>query len=536
MQVNTLGWLFQTKGLGMSKHIQFKQDVGEYKKGAFAELADPVANQFVTMGVAELAPDDLAQRAVAMSMVQMGSLIEAQLEKRFAELISSNKKSLGPGQNGDTSVGNFARPKHVVQPGDWSDPTSEVDKRRNPGGWFRNIIKAQLNRDANAHRELVTPWEEGGYGCLVSDGSGDVNKYHRGMVEGIGSAGGYTTPVIYESQVFAVAAEKSVLVSRARQVPLGARQVEFPALNQYMAPSRGQAAWFGGMQIFRKSESTQRTEVDLAFKKIQLLAQDLTAYTELSRDLIMDSTIPIDSYVVKMMGDAIGWREDWEAFNGTGEGQFEGIMNAPALLSYTRHIATSFATYPAAINYADVFGMKSRMLIGAQDPVWFVHPFSLPLLEGIVSPSGAFAFIANLAITNQQPTQNIGGYQAIGGGGSVAGGVVFRPSGYLLGHPVFATEKVPPPSTTAATSTTTYGPKNQLLFVDCQSYWVGRRSGLEVGLSEHFKFDTDQLAIRAKMRNDGKPGQLYPITLSDGAATANQVSGFVTLAQAESGA
>lgn len=110
---------------------------------------------------------------------------------------------------------------------------------------------------------------------------------------------------------------------------------------------------------------------------------------------------------------------------------------------------------------------------------------------------------------------------------------MFKPAGYLLGDPVFLSEKVPAPSTNVNTTSNVYGPLGELLYVDAKSYWIGRRSGLEIGLSEHFKFDTDQLAIRAKIRNDGKPGQLAPIYLADG---VNQVSGIVTLAQGAAGA
>ena len=499
----------------MSKHIQFTRDVGDYKVGQFSEVADVVASQFINMNVAKPAPEDLAERSVAMASAQMIASIEATAQKQREELQAALKALAIPSRD-------FAKPKHVTGAGEWQDPTSEVDKKRSAGKWFRNVVRAQLHRDVEAHRELVTSWDEGGYGCMVNDGA---DNYSRGMVEGIGSTGGYTTPTLYEQQVFEVAAEQSVLIQRCEVKPLGARQVEYPALNQYLAPTKGQAAWFGGMQVFRKTENAQRSERDIAFKKIQLLAMDLTAYTELSRDLVQDSTIPIDTYVVRMMGDAIGWREDWECFNGSGDGQFLGILNSPALVSYTRHTYASFPTYNAPINYADVFGMKSRMVLGARDPVWFCHPFTIPILEGLTSPSGAFAFVANTAITTQGPP-----------GGSPAGGITFRPSGYLLGYPVFGTEKLPPPSTSVSDATHTYGPANQLLFVDCKSYWIGRRAGLEVGLSEHFKFDTDQLAIRAKVRNDGKPGQLAPVTLADGAATANQVSAFVSITQGVEGA
>ena len=493
----------------MSKHIQFTRDVGDYKVGQFSEVADVVATQFINMNVAKPAPEDLAERSVAMAAAQMTASIEATALKQREEIQAALKALAIPQRD-------FARPKHVSgRNGDgYTDYTSEVDKKRGVGDWFRCVMRTMIVGDTEARTVLERPWEEGGYGCYRVDHHGE-----RGMVEGVGSLGGYTTPVIYEQQVFEVAAEQSVLVTRAEVKPLGNRQVEWPALNQYVAPTAGQAAWFGGMQVFRKGEDVQRTEKDLSFKKIQMLANDLTAYTELSRDLVMDSTIPIDNYIVRLMGQAIGWREDWEAFNGNGVNQFLGLMNSPALLPVTRHIVADRATTqaPNPIFAKDVFAMLSRMIVGARDPVWFCHPYSMANIEALTSPSGAFMYIPNTTLISG------------GGNGEATGGMTYRPAGTLMGLPIFRSEKVPPPSGTNDT-TNINGPLGELLLIDCKSYWVGRRSGLEVGLSEHFKFDTDQLAIRAKVRNDGKPGQLAPIYLADGSAS-NQVSGFVALAK-----
>lgn len=490
----------------MSKYIHFTQDIGKTKAGDYSELADPVAKQFVDMGVAEYAPEDPIARAVAMSMSQMTSVIEAQAQRQLEQQKTELKKY-------DLATRDFARPRFMAGRDGYQDPTSEIDKKRGVGDWFRCVMRTLIASDSEARTILERPWEEGGYGC-------------RNMVEGVGSLGGYTTPVLYESQVFEVASEQSVLVSRSDQRPLAARQVEWPALNQYIAPTKGQAAWFGGMQVFRKGEATQRTEKDLKFDKIQMLASDLTAYTELSRDLIMDSTIPIDAYVVRMMGQAIGWREDWEAFNGSGVNQFMGITNSQATLSVTRHTTTtpmalaSWTGWVAnPIIFSDVWAMKVRMLQGARDPVWFAHPYTLQNLLSLQDPTGRFIFVPYTTVGNAMSTPT-------------GGGIAYRPAGYLVGDPVFLSEKVPAPSTSTNTTTSVYGPAGELLYVDCKSYWVGRRSGLEVGLSEHFKFDTDQLAIRAKIRNDGRPGQLYPITLADG---TYQVSGFVSLAQGVTG-
>jgi HK97 family phage major capsid protein len=498
----------------MSRHIQFKQDVGTYKLGDYSEVPDPVAEQFVEMKVAEYAPEDPITRAVVMQQAQTANVLKALFEKQLEEEKAERKKY-------ELATRDFARPKHHFAIGA-PDPTSEKDKLRNlpQNCWFRSLVYSichDIDADTkkNALSFLTTPYEEGGWGC-------------RAMAEGTGSLGGYTTPVLYDTQVWETAAEQEVIIPRAEVKPLGSRQVEYPALNQFLVPQPGQSAFFGGMQVYRKGENVLRQEADVFWKKIIMLAQDLTAYTPISRDLIQDASIPMDAYVVRLMGQAIGWREDWESINGTGEGMFQGFLNSPALLTVTRHTnANKIGQTNSNIDIADILNMKVAMLVGARDPVWLVHPYTVANLAKMTDGTGKLMFVPYSSASDAIAAVGTSGNQSYAGGiGGAAGSISKRLAGVLMGDPVFISEKVPAPAITSATTTTTYGPFGEISYVDCRSYWVGRRSGIEVGLSEHYLFQNDELAIRAKVRNDGKPGQLAPITLADG---VSQVSGFVTL-------
>lgn len=468
----------------MSTFVRFTKAVAQYKAGETAELPDPIARAWLDLpDTAVEVSSDPHTRAIQDAMSHMVPLMQEQGRTIAAELRRSNGSVQRPNLTAGSGHGeDFSTIEHVQ---------SEVDKRRGPGHWLRSIVDALGNPNTEArsaaHAELIRPWSEGGYGCQRTT-----------MTEGSGVTGGYTTPVVYESQVFEIAAEQSVVVNGATNKPLAARQVEWPSLDQYRAPSEGQSAFFGGVQVFRKGETVHRVESSPLFKKIQMLAQDLTAYTTISRDLIQDSTIAIDAFVIRLIGEAIGWREDWESIWGSGVGQFLGFMKSPALIAVARNTALS-------IVYQDIFNMNARLLVNAQDPCWIIHPFAIAALQALQDPSGKFIFIPN-SYANAAPPAPAGG------------GVAYPVAGYLLGYPIYRSEKTKYP----------LGTQGDIALVDRKSYWVGRRSGLEVGLSEHFLFDQDELAIRAKVRNDGKPGQLSPIILSDGVGS-NTVSGFVTL-------
>ena len=466
--------------------IQFTREIGTAKIGTFAEVDDTIGNNYITLGVATQAPADPVQRAVAMTVAQLQPLIAAQGAAARTELARvaaplSRPKTL-IGHDGASSDGRSFEASHIT-PG-----SQRIDRERaKPGRFVQLVVTAMHTGDQEqrqaAHDELTRPWEEGGYGST------------RTMVEGTGASGGYATPVLYESQLMEVAAEEEVIIPYAENKPLGARQVEWPALNQYTAPVLGQSAWFGGIQVYRKGETVARTETDLALKKVTMVAQDLTALSYLSRDLLFDAP-GFDGYVVRSIGGAIGWRCDWESIQGSGVGQMLGIVNSPAMLLVDRNTNSE-------ILYEDVFTMLTRFKAGARSQAWLTHPYTIYQLYTLQDPEGHFIFIPNVGVATGSTMAEAGG------------AITYKPAGTLLGIPIFTTEKAP-----------VLGSACDLMLVDRKAYWHGQRQGLEIGVSTEFLFSTDEIAIRAKLRNDGKPGQIAPFYLADG-SQSNQVSYFV---------
>jgi HK97 family phage major capsid protein len=441
--------------------IRLLKVVGEHKVGDFLDVDEATSRAYVAAGLAEdggNGPEHhLMRTAMAEFRAEMAGIV-----KGTADTIRQTTQELARN-----------RPS-VIEPGE-----AEADRTRGVGDYLRNVVTALDGSQEPEARQAAHERLTKVYGCK------------RGMAEGAGSTGGYSTPVLYEQQMFKVAAEQGVLTPDAREVPLGAREVEWPALDQYQVPTAGQSAVFGGVKVYRKTESAQRTASQPALSKVKLVANDLTAYTEFSRDLLADNTAALDSAVPELVGQAIGWREDWEGLNGNGSGQFLGMYNAPCTIQVTRNTSSR-------IKYVDVVTILSRLLpMSMNSPKlrWIAHPYTIPELLQIQDPAGRYIFLQ---------------YQTPG-----EGTINPSPKWYMLGIPVKFTEKAP-----------TLGNAGDLSLADADKYLVGRRSGLEIGLSEHFKFDTDQVAIRAKLRNDGQPWLKKAITLADGTNTA---SGFVVL-------
>ena len=457
----------------MPKWLELTQDVGENKAGKFLEVEDAVHASYIGAGLAKDGGDGPETVILQRALDRFGEKLQG-FVTGTAERISQATDAI-------------AKRPHVEVVAD------EADKTKSIGDFFRNVhgaIFAAASGDYEGakvcHDRLTKD-----YGVKRNGAQGD-SLIQRNMTESTGSSLGYTTPVIYESMILKEAAEDQVFVSKARQVPLGAREVQWPVLNQYKTPSKGQSAMYGGVQVFRKGEATQRTESDAATNKVTLVAQDLTCLMELSRDLMQDSTAVLDAMLPQLAGEAIAWRTDWECFQGSGSGQMLGFLNAPATIAVTRNTSSH-------IKYQDVFTMYTRLLPRAKGSAcWFIHPFAMNDIFSMVDGSGRFIYFPFLGSNN-------------------AGAIGQKPSGQLMGLPVYETEKAFP-----------LGTEGDLSLCAMDRYLYGTRSGLEVGLSEHFLFDTDQVAIRLKLRNDGKPQLKAPIYLADG-SQSNQVSAFVVL-------
>jgi HK97 family phage major capsid protein len=452
--------------------IKLTKRVDTHEPGTFLEVEDSLGRAYITAGMAEdggTGPDQA-----------INAQFRAALESLRAE---STALVNGVANQLREVTANLPRPKvgagvefRHLGPGE-----QQADRTRSDHDMIRQIVLAadhQNPEDARAANERLTRV----YGC------------QRVQTEGTGSAGGYLTSTVFESSVFEVAAEEGLIAPYATEVPLAAADVEWPALDQYQTPAKGQSAFFAGVAIYRRGETVQRTGSQAAWRKVKMQANDLTAYTEISRNLVMDANVAVPGYTTRLIGQAVGWREDWECFWGSGAGQLLGFLSSGnnALLTVNRANANQ-------LGYTDLAKMKARLLpMSRKRARWYLHPFIEEQLLELQDPAGRYIFIPNWPASNEGPAQQ-------------------APGARLLGLPVEFSEKCAP-----------LGTQGDVSLVDPRCYLMGRRSGLEIGLSEHFKFDTDEIAIRAKLRNDGKPWLLDKITLADGTG-ANKVSGFISL-------
>lgn len=105
--------------------------------------------------------------------------------------------------------------------------------------------------------------------------------------------------------------------------------VDIPGGNANVA-----AAWLG-------SEDADAAESNPSFRKISLAIKDLAVYTDMTRRMLLQSTIDIEMYVRGQILDAMAQTIDTAGFYGTGlSGQPTGIANTSGIGSVTFAAAT----------------------------------------------------------------------------------------------------------------------------------------------------------------------------------------------------
>jgi HK97 family phage major capsid protein len=254
-------------------------------------------------------------------------------------------------------------------------------------------------------------------------------------------------------------------------------------LGQYSPPTfvngLPQAAVFAGVTLGYKGEISPRVNSDAKTEEIDFKIVDLTGATTYSRDYIVDNFIAMDSIVTGIFGEAMAWQEDWVTMRGNADGQPQGFFNSPALIPVTRFNANKISSDDLAAMVAQLAGQCER------SARWIAHRSTIPQLFILNNKSNVPVFQPNALVMQADPLS----IMATGSSDKVT----FQSSGTLLGYPIFFTEKVPQ-----------LGTPGDLNLVCPDQFGLAERAGLEIGLSEHFLYSTDQIYYRFKKRHDAR--------------------------------
>jgi HK97 family phage major capsid protein len=363
----------------------------------------------------------------------------------------------------------------------------EADTSKSLGDWMRCVGLIGSHQTPIPIREQARERLEKAYGS-------DFSRWNlKGpLAEGSGVTGGYTAPPEYSTELLKLAIEDTILASRARMIPMGSAEIHIPMLDQTSVLAAGQTSYTGGMIAYWTGEAATRSETEPKFKQVTLRANELSGYTVASRSLLQDNVVALESLIGDLIKETVNWYLDYAMLQGDGVGKPLGVLNASATIPVTRKTA-------GQVNLQDAAKLIGALLPASRkSAVWIMAQDSYQQIVQLSDNSGRVVFLPNYA-----------------GGGVGPATVSPDANMYLLGRPVFFTEKLP-----------ALGTKGDVMLVDPRYYLFGNRVGLEVAASEHYKFINNQMTWRFVMRADGQPWLDKAFTLQDG---TRQISPYVVL-------
>lgn len=355
------------------------------------------------------------------------------------------------------------------------------------GAFIHTVYVAEYNAQKRGDTEAVAKYQ------------GYKTRLHNALSERIPAEGGFLVPENLRSEVLMVSLESSVVRARATIIQMDSLRVPLPAIDDTSHSS----SVYGGVVGYWTEEGAALTASAPSFQRIVLEAKKLTAYTTIPNELLQDSVTPLDAWFNMFFPKAIAWFEDvafiGSATTGTGVGEPQGFLNAPAAVKVTPNHGAN------TIDFIDVATMYSQMWPPSlMNAVWLCSPDALLQLQQLaVTPvsAGTTQAIA--------PPGWLTSMQAIDyPGGGNGDGVHYR----LMGRPLIVSEKMP---SYLSGNTTTAG---ALTFVDLSYYLVGDRQTMQVASSDQYLFANDLMAYRIIERLDGRFWLQSAITPENGSS------------------
>ena len=519
-----------------SVFIEFTEDVGVYSKGDITDaLKDGVARAFIAGGQGREVNAGDYMRASLAAQAKKANEDYDRFKAEILETVRTGLKPSGtrkpPDGGGGVNFGKLATE---------STPRAEEDKNRTFSDALRSIAlvhckdappvlveycRTRLRGYSDEFTEYQVDPETGKIESvqtrqLADGGMETIKRTGTDSLSG-GPTYGFTLKPEYIGNLFRIAREATVFEDGCRRMPVSqGNEAIWPALDQFKPPvvvnGIPQAAVFGGIVLSYLGETTARVSSDAATAENRFKIVDMTGMTDFSRDYIVDNYIAMDQEVTRMFGEAIGWIRDWTYLRGDGVAKPQGVVNAASTITSGPNSGGRY--HNTSLTSDDLLWMMSRVATMCwQGMRWISNVTNFPTLAILTNKTGTPVFQPNALIDQAMMLSLMRGSKID------EATLVSKPMGVLLGKPLYLTEKLPQNSTTSV---------GDIILTDPWQYGDATRSGIEMGVSEHFYFSTDRIAYRFKMRHYGKSLWRAPYTQADNIATpgsGTQVSPCVVL-------
>lgn len=295
--------------------------------------------------------------------------------------------------------------------------------------------------------------------------------------------GGFLIPEAFSPDFLQVMPESDPMAGRVRSVPMDSPTVKFGA----RVDKNHSTSVTGGLTVSRKAETVAATASRMQVEPVELTAFSLFGLAYATEEILVDSPRSFAALIAAGFSDEFTSKIIDERLNGTGVGEFLGVLNSPCLITQDAEGGQSADT----IVYENVIKMRSRCW-GYGSAIWLANHDTLP----------------QLMLLNQ----------SVGTGGVP----VWQPSARedypdtLLGRPLIFTEYCQ-----------TVGAVGDLVCGNFMEYLEGTYQPLQSAESMHVRFINHERTFKFWLRNAGAPWWKSALTPKNSSTT---LSPFVALA------
>jgi len=312
-------------------------------------------------------------------------------------------------------------------------------------------------------------------------------RLSKDLEEGVGSAGGFLLPELFEESLLNLNLSEEIIRSRCKVYGIPKAKGNSISIPAYEDTAHQTS--IAGVIAYWKPEKGTLTSSTPTLRKVSMTCNKLTCLSDSSNELIEDSAIPISEMIGYLMKSAIGFEFDKVCIGGTGGGQPLGFRNSPAVITIAKESDQDADT----IIYENLVNMFSRLPVNSylkKNTIWISSVSNIPQLMQIGIKLGTAG--VHIPVFKEET----GRY-------------------FMLGKECLFSEHA-----------SVLGNEGNLMLCDLSQYALAIKAGIRIESSIHDKFTTDMSTFRAVIRFDGQPLINSELTLADGSTT---VSPFIQL-------
>ncbi len=389
--------------------------------------------------------------------------LEAKIEKRKAaeKTLAKNKqrKRISAPSNRKTSAGDGASLGSTVHENFEDDPKKGFKSPREFMMAVMEVGQGRAKPDARLQYLAAAGSDEQ---------SGSDDPY-----------GGFLVPEGFSPNMLQVDPEADPTAGRTTNVPMDVPTVNIPARTD----KNHSTSVSGGLTVSRRTQTQAGTSSRMEMEKVRMHATSLFGLAYATEELLTDSPVSFAAILSAGFSDQFNYHLLNEKLNGTGTGEFEGVLNTPCKIEVAKESGQAADT----IVKENVFKMRSRCW-GYGMAIWLANHDCLPELLDLNDSNHN---IWNPSLQEDRPDM-------------------------LLGRPIFFSE-----------FPNTIGDAGDLILGNWSQYLEGTLESLDSAESIHVRFENHERTFKFWTRNDGRCWWRSALTPKNGST----LSPFVTLAE-----